>query len=271
MSTPVSRLRNTGVWGLSAVLIGVAALSIGVAFLADRTSHRIRDGVWTVEAGPRSWPERPRDASGKPLGTPPDVAAAGTFGYIDTQAGSGEPVAYSPCQPIHLVVNTRVAVPGHEELLEEAVAEVSRASGLQFVFDGTTDRVPELRAPRPNADGRGWEPVLVAWSDERDVPELAGDVAGIGGSSSVTKEDHAWFVTGSVVIDGADASVLVDRPNGPDAIRAVLMHELGHLLGLDHVKDRDELMFAENAGQETFGAGDRAGLAKLGSGKCVRW
>lgn len=246
-------------------------MAIAVAFAADRTSHRIRDGVWTVQAGPLAWPEPPRDVVGKPLGAPPVVEAPGKFDYLFTQDGSDEPVTYSPCQPIHLVVNARAAVPGHQRLLQEAVNEVSRASGLRFVIDGETDRVPELRSPKPRSDGRGWEPVLVAWSDEEEVPELKGAVAGIGGSARVSKGDHAWLVTGTVIIDGADAAGIVRGPRGRSALRAVLLHEFGHLVGLDHVDDWDELMYAETAGQRTFGPGDRAGLAKLGSGKCVDW
>ena len=271
MVSSVSRLRASGVWGLSVVLILIAVAAIGVAFLADRTSHRIRDGVWTVEAGPRSWPTPPPDVAPEPLGAPPAVARSGSFGFLFTQGGSDEPVTYSPCQPIHLVVNARRAIPGHEQLLEGAVAEVSRTSGLQFVIDGETDRVPEQRSPRPQPNGRGWEPVLVAWSDEDEVPELGGDVAGLGGSTSLAKGDRSWLVTGSVVIDGADMAELMERPDGPEAVRAVVLHELGHLVGLDHVDDRDELMYPEHIAQQTFGPGDRAGLAQLGSGECVDW
>ena len=87
----------------------------------------------------------------------------------------------------------------------------------------------------------------------------------------MAKGDRSWLVTGSVVIDGADMAELMDGPNGPDAVRAVILHELGHLVGLDHVDDRDELMYPEHIAQRTFGPGDRAGLAELGSGECVDW
>lgn len=267
----VSRLRDSGVWGLSIVLIGVAVSAIGIAFAVDRTSHRIRDGVWTVEAGPRAWPDPPPDVAAKPLGVPPAVEAAGSFSYLATQDGSDEPVTYSPCQPIHLVINARTAIPGHEEMLEGAVAEVSRASGLKFVVDGETDRVPDLRTPKARPDGRGWEAVLVSWSDEDEVPELAGDVAGIGGSTQVSKGERSWLVTGTMIIDGADAADIVDRPGGRAAVRAVILHEFGHLVGLDHVSDETELMYEESTGQQSFGVGDRAGLANLGSGECVDW
>ena len=48
------------------------------------------------------------------------------------------------------------------------------------------------------------------------------------------------------------------------------MHELGHVVGLDHVKDRHELMNPEYLGLDTWGPGDRQGLAVLGAGPCYR-
>lgn len=47
------------------------------------------------------------------------------------------------------------------------------------------------------------------------------------------------------------------------------MHELAHVLGLDHVDDPTQLMHEENTGQFDFGDGDLAGLALLGTGACV--
>ena len=48
------------------------------------------------------------------------------------------------------------------------------------------------------------------------------------------------------------------------AERLILAHELGHVLGLDHVDDIGELMNAEYVGQSGFGPGDREGLQQLG-------
>lgn len=47
------------------------------------------------------------------------------------------------------------------------------------------------------------------------------------------------------------------------------MHELAHVVGLDHVDDPTQLMNPEGTGVTEFAAGDLAGLAVLGGGQCV--
>jgi predicted Zn-dependent protease len=49
----------------------------------------------------------------------------------------------------------------------------------------------------------------------------------------------------------------------------VVLHELGHVVGLAHVDDARELMYRDNVGQTSFGSGDLTGLAALGRGRCV--
>ena len=48
----------------------------------------------------------------------------------------------------------------------------------------------------------------------------------------------------------------------------ILEHELGHVLGLDHAKARQELMYAGYHGQRGLGKGDIAGLKRLHDVPC---
>ncbi|MNI86386.1 hypothetical protein D3C73_1434790 [compost metagenome] len=71
-------------------------------------------------------------------------------------------------------------------------------------------------------------------------------------------------------LDAPQFAEIVDAPSGEEIGVAVIMHELGHLLGLDHVDDPRQLMFDQASWVRGFAAGDRTGLAQLGTGPCSK-
>jgi hypothetical protein len=182
------------------------------------------------------------------------------------------PVTWDPCRPIHLVMNNAQAPAGSDQLIREAAGAVSAATGLQFVIDGPTTETPTPhRPPLDNARYENrWSPVLVSWTDPTVVPDLQGAVTGIAGPVEApfyTDAQQHW-VSGIVDLDGPQFRQILLRADGWAHARAIVMHELGHLVGLAHVPARSELMYPENIGQRTFGPGDREGLRRLGLGPC---
>ena len=201
------------------------------------------------------------------LGTPPD-APDGTGGYAFSATQPGrpdEPVGYSPCEPVRIVLNDAAAPEGAAGLVEDALEEVSSLTGLRLELVGRTDELPTQDGSR-DLDA----PALVAWTDREKVPALAGRVAGLGGSTAVEvpMRNRAWFRTGQVALDTPDLTVILDRPDGTEQAYAIILHELGHLVGLDHTEDSAQLMHSENVGVDVFQPGDRRGLAKLGKVRC---
>ena len=77
-------------------------------------------------------------------------------------------------------------------------------------------------------------------------------------------------MTGIAYLDGPSMQRLLGRSSrGWAQGRAIVMHELAHVVGLTHVPARDELMNAKNdSGMLGFGPGDLEGLRRLGSGPC---
>jgi hypothetical protein len=217
-------------------------------------------------------PSPSREQSSEPLGKPAPLAeASDRFSFMRVRTGPTTPVAYDPCRPIHVVVNARSAPPKAAAILNEALDSVRRATGLVFVVDGPTDEAPNpKRDPyQPDRYGDRWAPVLVAWSDPAESPVLAGDVAGTGGSLALTSGDDQVYVTGGVTLDGPQIAEILDRRGGRTHARAVILHELGHLVGLDHVPYETELMSPQrDRGRVSYGAGDLSGLALLGQGEC---
>jgi hypothetical protein len=163
--------------------------------------------------------------------------------------------------------------PGGEEIVHAAAARVSQATGLQFVYDGTSDEMlTEDREPyQPDRYGDRWAPVLVAWQTDTENAALAGDVVGRAGSLAVHFGDDAdVYVSGIVSLDSEQFTGVLVEPGGPEAARAIVLHEFGHLVGLDHVADETQLMNPETIpGVTDFAAGDLEGLSRLGRGPCA--
>jgi hypothetical protein len=222
-------------------------------------------------------PDRPtptRAPSGRPLGSPPPVPAdAGPHRFLHSQGRARTPLAYDPCRPVNMVVNPRTAPPGGAALLDQALDRIAQATGLHIRVEGLTDERPVLgrMSFQPQRYGDRWAPVLIAWSDPVELPALDGPIGGIAGSAAYRR--HAWhpavYVSGLVALDGPQLAEMLDGPDGERIVRTVMLHELGHLLGLDHVDDPTQVMFASGTAAD-YQPGDLAGLAQLGSGRCVR-
>lgn len=221
--------------------------------------------VVTVEGG-RPTP-RP-SASAVPLRQPAArMAPGGAYGFLAVQPGSSVPVTYDPCRAISVVVNPRTAPSVGERLVEEALNEVGAQAGLEFRYEGIVNEAPaHPRRPfQPETYGDRWAPVLIAWSDPIETPALAGRIAGLGGSTAFpVSESEKVYVTGTVTLDGPQFTEILSRDHGFEQARAVLLHELGHLIGLSHVDDPPQLMHDRNsAGVTALAAGDLSGIAAL--------
>ena len=118
--------------------------------------------------------------------------------------------------------------------------------------------------------GGDWPPVLIAWTTPNQLADLSGEIAGVGGSQAVkdSLREHWRYVTGTVALDAPTLADLLTQPEGERLAQAIVMHELGHLVGLGHVDDPAELMHEDNLGLVAFGPGDLEGLAQLGHGRC---
>lgn len=193
----------------------------------------------------------------------------GKYGFLHMQPGSSVPVTYDPCRPIAVAVNPRTAPAAGERLVADALDEVGKQAGLEFRHEGIVNEAPvHPRSPfQSKTYGDRWAPLLIAWSDAVETPRLGERIAGLGGSTAVAvSATESVYVTGTVTLDGPQFAELLDRDGGYESARAVLLHELGHVIGLSHVDDAQQLMHDENsAGLTSFGAGDLSGIAALGA------
>ena len=196
------------------------------------------------------------------------------FLFLD-RTDQGAPTRWNPCQPIHYVVNASLAPPGSIADVHEAVRRISAATGIAFVFEGTTDEEASIYREvfQPDRYGPRWAPVLIAWADpgNSDIPFERGDrvAAGVAVPVIPPTRFEDVYVSGWVAINADDPN-----PPGfdlPGEQGPVILHELGHLMGLGHVKTVGELMNPSGGGVTDLGPGDKEGLRELGaSGGCLR-
>jgi hypothetical protein len=185
----------------------------------------------------------------------------------------GTPYRWNPCAAIRYQVDLagmpRSVVPD----IEEAVRLTSQASGLTFEYEGTVDRPDpqELLAMMsfvsPGPDGlRVWSPVLITFAPQRVFRELGARRAIGVAFPVVSRADPDQLVSGLIVINS-------DARLGPgfdniESLGPIVEHELGHIVGLGHVRFPLELMNPAPIVRR-WNEGDLTGLRRLGSGSCL--
>lgn len=242
---------------VSALLVSLLVVTLGGAAV---WAHSAADGL----------PPPPADLAAEPLLLPPQVPDVGGYAFL-AHAPDGRPVAWDPCRPVHVVVRPDGEPPGGRRLVEDALREVGAATGLVLVVDGETDEAPstgDREAMQPVRYGDRWAPVLVAWSTPEEHPPLVGDTIGVAGAVTTDTGRGPRFVSGQVVLDAQWFGQRTGDGVAGRQARAVLLHELGHLVGLGHSADPLALMSAQYQSVLDYGLADRAGLARLGGGPC---
>lgn len=284
-----SRAIARAVRGLAtaAVIAGAAFLAVGFVDSDPRFAGLLDGSRGTGTSAPPAAGQSGRPASteavrtdtppagyeeqDEPLGRPLKPAEPSTAFRFLAVNDDGTPVGYSPCRPLHYVVNAALAPAGAAGLVEGAIATISRATGIAFVDDGATTEAPsQTRLPyQPEAYGERWAPLLITWTTPEQAPQLQGPVIGTGGSTHFSfGTGPKSFVTGSLELDAAQIAQDLSRRDGAAYATAVILHELGHVMGLEHVDDPAQLMYPEIGAPDGLAAGDLNGLYELGNAQC---
>lgn len=266
-SPPPQPRRRRGGWLVMVLVVLVTVVVLDRGFGTKRVSP-------TLDVPRTQWLGDTYD--GTDLGPPPGadeqpdrILPAVTTAQSGPHSLLVDDATWSPCRTIRVVIDPTDAPENFEGWVGQVLAEASSLSGLSIVLEGTTDeRVSFDREPyQPSRYGERWAPAIIGWASDAEVPELVGNVAGLGGAQQLTRGNQTGYVTGGVALDVE--LLRAPRQRGEPAYVGVLRHEVGHLLGLGHVDEPAALMYGGANSVSTWGPGEVEGLAALGAGQCT--
>ena len=216
--------------------------------------------------------------------TLPPVSNPRAYGFLSRVANPSAPVArWDPCtstggrRTIGYAVNPANAPAGYAADVAGAFSRLGAATGLVFVRRADTAIVPGAKGQRPYpADVQ----IVLAWAApgvSAYLPAGTGELARGGatwqlGYRDVHNGPASSIVAGYVVLDpgrhlaGGFGAGPVYGLQGTEG--QLLMHELGHAVGLAHpaIRDVTEVMSPVLTRKlAVWGAGDRTGLRLVGA------
>ncbi len=238
---------------------------------------------------PQTRKHRKRTFKAHRVNVVPSYAARGLASDHNLLKVQGRRERINPCQTVRYKLNLDDIGDGVLPIIDSVLAQFTAASGVKFKYTGRTHTIPQGRRRQDkNTD------LIIAWATQAERPALVGTVA----VSQVVKADggrdrrgRLWSIKQTGVTVNTDATVpgpnqavdlTLDSPSRA-TLGMTLLHEVGHAFGLAHTDKNaagqtqlmyystDTLPWSDGFFRSLFGAGDLAGLKKVGlAGGCVR-
>ena len=267
LAPPVAMLSPRSALRLAVVVVVLVVLAVVAAVVVFPSSSSKPKATATATASDNcpGAGHLAHDANGQIRQT---VLEPDNYSFLFEKTGGCLPIRWNPCAPIHYVVNQSNATAAQLNDVTQAVAQVSQATGIQFIDDGTTTTDSKDWEPyQPTVYPGRWAPVLIQFQHfgvQSNIIQTAGDGlplqdAGVYVSGIMGLNLDAHLLNNAQIPDGFGSGVTWGR---------VLLHELGHVVGLGHVTAVTEIMHEpvteETSPTSAYGFGDLTGLRFLG-------
>lgn len=212
-------------------------------------------------------------------------ASAASYQLIPKQfdyfSGKNVVVRWAPCitrdgKTRTHVIHYKVNPAGHSarvRLAKRAVAKLSASSGLTFAYDGRTTYIPHKVNDVFQAleqERKAGVPLVIAWAKQGTGPGssnlLTSFEAGVGTVSWRSSSTSQLRINdGAVVIKRGATGALESGFAAGGSIGALMLHELGHAVGLEHAS-AGQIMYPiiGATSPSNYANGDRTGLSKVG-------
>ncbi len=185
---------------------------------------------------------------------------------------SGWVQRWNPCEPIHYRVDTRAG--GSLFAVWGAVSDLALATGLTFTYDG-----PAAYLPQPGRSDQP-APLVISFANRSGQAYgsgylKGGDQIGYGGFYSRYQSSGSTITSYRITEGYAVIEASAFARSSERVKRDLLLHELGHAVGLDHARLASEVMYpvVGNGSPDGYTAGDLAGLSRVGrsAGCLTNW
>lgn len=146
------------------------------------------------------------------------------------------PLTWHTCKKIKVLVNPGDVKSAVEDV-KEVIEDINQLTSLNFYYAGSTTK-------QPFVDISNEYEVLVGFYSEEEAPEgnKFKDAIGLGRADG-------YF--GNVVSGGIGIRTPAYQKVSKSLRKEVLLHEFGHVLGLDHVSKKNDLMSVQVNGSKT--------------------
>jgi len=211
--------------------------------LDQQVTRPVRTQMWriTVQTGNyrNALPQSFR-VIGQPLAPPPDSLLTRAAGIAPNRWDR-----FEPCSAITWAMDVRRSPYGKfvsTQMVHEVINKLRYKTGLNFVYRGRVTHSGDVNVRSPYM-------LTIVWAPNSRAGAAASDHRSMRGAAFMA------ISKGTAVVS------TVKRPRAKT--KAILTHEIMHVLGAGHSKSSGDIMYPVVSSQRAFGAGDNAALKQL--------